>query len=43
MAPIEKVEEVVAIDPAWLDESASSGAAADGGAAGLRQAPDRVA
>jgi hypothetical protein len=43
MAPIEKVEEVVAIDPAWLDESVSSGAAADGGAAGPRQAPDRVA
>jgi hypothetical protein len=24
MAPIEKVEEVVAIDPAWLDEAGSS-------------------
>ena len=43
MAPIEKVEDVVAIDPAWLDEAGSPGAASDGGAAGPRQAPNRVA
>jgi hypothetical protein len=36
MAPIEKVEEVVAIDPAWLDDAGSPGAATEGGAAGPR-------
>jgi hypothetical protein len=41
MAPIEKVEEVVAIDPAWLDEAGSAGAAANGGSAAPRRAPDR--
>ena len=41
MAPIEKVEEVVAIDPAWLDEAGGTGAAADGGALSPRRMPDR--
>ena len=43
MAPIERVDEVVAIDPAWLDEVDASGAPADGGSAGAGLAPDRGA